>query len=92
MAIPTISYAQENLSWTVGFVIPCVSMLIGFILFLLGTKTYLFNTLEQSDNSPFWRIGRVFVAAIRNWRASASTITFQEDRTAKDLSNSQQFK
>ncbi|CAK9314030.1 unnamed protein product [Citrullus colocynthis] len=92
VAIPTISYAQENLSWTVGFVIPCVSMLIGFILFLLGTKTYRFNTLKQSDNSPFWRIGRVFVAAIRNWRASASTITFQEDRTAKDLSNSQQFK
>ncbi|XP_038891004.1 protein NRT1/ PTR FAMILY 5.10-like [Benincasa hispida] len=92
VAIPTISYAQENLSWTVGFGIPCVSMLTGFVLFLLGTNTYRFNSLKQSDKSPFLRIGRVFVASIRNWRASASTITFQNEQTAKDLSNSQQFK
>uniref|UniRef100_A0A0A0KSZ8 Protein NRT1/ PTR FAMILY 5.10-like n=1 Tax=Cucumis sativus TaxID=3659 RepID=A0A0A0KSZ8_CUCSA len=91
-AIPTVSYAQENLSWAVGFGIPCVSMLTGFILFLLGTETYRFNTLKQSDKSPFWRIGRVFLASIRNLRASASTITFQDEQTAKYLSTSQQFK
>ena len=91
VAIPTIAYAQENLSWSVGFGIPSAAMLTGFIVFLLGTKTYRF-TVKQSDKSPFMRIGRVFVASIRNWRASPSTISFNEEETGKDVSNSQQFK
>nr|AFK47483.1 unknown [Medicago truncatula] len=53
-------------------------MIIALIVFLLGTRTYRFN-IKVNDKSPFIRIGRVFVAAIRNWRNSLSTTDFEEE-------------
>ncbi|XP_077241400.1 protein NRT1/ PTR FAMILY 5.10-like isoform X2 [Tasmannia lanceolata] len=38
--------------------------LFGLAVFLLGTRTYRFNLME--DESPFVRIARVFIAAARN--------------------------
>ncbi|TKY68056.1 NRT1/ PTR FAMILY 5.10 [Spatholobus suberectus] len=60
-----LNYIQDNLSWVLGFGIPCVAMIIALLVFLLGTMTYRFN-IKQRDKSPFLRIGRVFVVAIRN--------------------------
>ncbi|KAJ1388582.1 Proton-dependent oligopeptide transporter family [Sesbania bispinosa] len=60
-----LNYIHDNLSWVLGFGIPCVAMIIALLVFLLGTITYRFN-IQQHDKSPFLRIGHVFIAAIRN--------------------------
>ncbi|XP_068658194.1 protein NRT1/ PTR FAMILY 5.10-like [Aristolochia californica] len=46
----TVTYIQENESWGLGFSLPCISMVIAFALFLLGTPTYRYSPTEkQSD-------------------------------------------
>ncbi|MFS7902731.1 putative proton-dependent oligopeptide transporter family, MFS transporter superfamily [Helianthus anomalus] len=72
-AAPTIgifvlSYIQDNLSWGLGFGIPCVVMGFALIIFLFGTMTYRFGEKTQGKN-PFLRIGHAFVTTYRNsWR------------------------
>lgn len=92
VAILVVTYTEENLSWSLGFGIPCIMMLIASFLFLFGTKTYRYS-IKTYDKTPFLRIGRVFVSAIRNWRAS-STVIFDEEEDSRDLSlqNAGQFK
>jgi len=70
-----LNYIQDNISWVLGFGIPCVVMIIALVVFLLGTRTYRFS-IKDNDRSPFLRIGRVFVAAVRNW---SSTTDFEEE-------------
>ncbi|CAH8320327.1 unnamed protein product [Eruca vesicaria subsp. sativa] len=63
------NYIQENLSWVLGFGIPCISMVLALFLFLLGTNTYRFSSTRgegRKHGNPFVRIGRVFVAAVKN--------------------------
>ncbi|KAJ4871819.1 Protein NRT1/ PTR FAMILY 5.11 [Raphanus sativus] len=62
------SYVQENLSWSLGFGIPSVCMLLALFLFLLGTTSYRFSAEEGGKKSPFARIGLVFVEAAKNRR------------------------
>ncbi|CAJ2655344.1 unnamed protein product [Trifolium pratense] len=76
--ILVLSYIQDNYSWVLGFGIPCVVMITGLIVFLLGTMTYRFN-IKDNDKSPFLRIGRVFGAAIRNWRKTLPIEAFEDD-------------
>ncbi|XP_061362841.1 protein NRT1/ PTR FAMILY 5.10-like [Gastrolobium bilobum] len=73
-----LNYIQDNLSWVLGFGIPFVAMIIALLVFLLGTMTYRFN-IQQHDKSPFLRIGRVFIAAIRNRRATLSCTPIEEE-------------
>ncbi|POO00130.1 Proton-dependent oligopeptide transporter [Trema orientale] len=73
IAIFVVSYVQDNLSWALGFGIPCLAMLIALVVFLLGTTTYRY-CITQNEKGPFVRIGCVFVAAFRNWQRTPPTI------------------
>ncbi|XP_031741609.1 protein NRT1/ PTR FAMILY 5.10 isoform X3 [Cucumis sativus] len=73
-----MSYVQENLSWSLGFGIPCIAMAFGFAVFLLGTRTYRFSNRGVEEN-PSVRIGRVFITAIKNWQVNSSEIAHEEE-------------
>ncbi|KAG5027508.1 hypothetical protein JHK86_023422 [Glycine max] len=45
-------------------------MIIALLIFMLGSTTYRFNIQGSPDKSHFLRIGRVFIAAIRNRSSS----------------------
>ncbi|TYH91899.1 hypothetical protein ES332_A13G144700v1 [Gossypium tomentosum] len=72
-----LNYIQENLSWVLGFAIPAIMMAVGLLVFLLGTMTYRFS-VEGDKESPFVRIGRVFILAIRNRKIASSAIATEE--------------
>ena len=92
VTILVLTYVQDNLSWALGFGIPCMAMVAALVVFLLGTRTYRYGTKGDEEN-PFLRIGRVFVTAVRNWRTSPSAIAFEEEaRGTLPHHNSQQFK
>ncbi|XP_047306492.1 protein NRT1/ PTR FAMILY 5.10-like [Impatiens glandulifera] len=70
VSILIMSYIQDNLSWGLGFGIPCIVIIFALVIFLLGTKTYRFGTTSDDGirRSYFSRISLVFIKAIRNWR------------------------
>ncbi|CAL5212093.1 unnamed protein product [Lathyrus oleraceus] len=78
LTLPILNYIQDNYSWVLGFGIPFLVMIIALIVFLLGTVTYRFN-IKDNDKSPFLRIGRVFVAAIRNWQDTLLYVDIKEE-------------
>lgn len=73
-----VSYVQENFSWALGFGIPCIVMVVALVVFLLGSTTYRYS-IKREKRNPFRRIGRVFVDAFRNWKATPSTIVTEEE-------------
>uniref|UniRef100_A0A0D9VPC2 Major facilitator superfamily (MFS) profile domain-containing protein n=1 Tax=Leersia perrieri TaxID=77586 RepID=A0A0D9VPC2_9ORYZ len=58
-------YLQDNLSWSVGYGIPTLGLLISITIFLIGTPMYR-HKLPQG--SPFSRMGKVIAAAVWKWR------------------------
>ncbi|KAJ8650609.1 hypothetical protein MRB53_003632 [Persea americana] len=56
-----LNYIQDNLSWGLGFGVPCISMMLALVVFLLGTKTYRYYMKEEKN--PFMSILVVLVAA-----------------------------
>ena len=85
------SYIQDNLSWGLGFGIPCILMIIALVIFLFGTRTYRY-CIKRDETSPFVRIGGVFVAAIRNCHTTRSTIAIEEEACGTSHHSSEQFK
>uniref|UniRef100_A0A7N2MGF6 Uncharacterized protein n=1 Tax=Quercus lobata TaxID=97700 RepID=A0A7N2MGF6_QUELO len=57
-----IVYIQDNVGWGLGFGICAVANAIAVVLFVLGKRFY---RQVKSKGSPFTRIARVMVAAIR---------------------------
>uniref|UniRef100_A0A2N9F396 Major facilitator superfamily (MFS) profile domain-containing protein n=1 Tax=Fagus sylvatica TaxID=28930 RepID=A0A2N9F396_FAGSY len=87
-----LSYIQDNVSWGLGFGIPCILMVIALGVFLLGTRTYRYS-VKGDEKSPFLRIGRVFVAAVKNWRTTPLAIDIEEeDQATLWHHSSKQFK
>ncbi|KAG9444144.1 hypothetical protein H6P81_015484 [Aristolochia fimbriata] len=58
-----VSYIQDNVSWGLGFGIPCSVMMAGFVVFVAGTRTYRYISLQEKN--PFLGLAQVFVAAAR---------------------------
>ncbi|GAB2291167.1 hypothetical protein Dimus_025426 [Dionaea muscipula] len=93
VALPLLFYIQDNLSWGLGFGIPCLIMAVALLVFLLGSRTYRYSTTkgEEEEDSQFTRIGRVFTAAARNWHAKPQSID-QAQGVFPRQAGSQQFK
>ncbi|CAN6584370.1 unnamed protein product [Malus baccata var. baccata] len=92
MTLTVLTYIQDNLGWGLGFGIPCIVMVFALLLFLLGTRTYRYSS-KGDEESPFVRIGKVFVAALRNWRATPLAVTSEEEsRGTLPHESSEQFK
>ncbi|KAK6787247.1 hypothetical protein RDI58_015772 [Solanum bulbocastanum] len=78
MTLRILNYVQENLSWGLGFGIPCIVMGLALVVFLLGSFTYRFRQSSDEKN-PFIRIGNVFINAARNWQTTTSAISVEQE-------------
>ncbi|KAK4490050.1 hypothetical protein RD792_000704 [Penstemon davidsonii] len=78
VALLVLNYIQENLSWELGFGIPCIVMCFALIVFLLGSMTYRFR-INSDKRNPFLRIGRIFVKAAVNWKIAPTIISIEEE-------------
>ncbi|KAI3912715.1 hypothetical protein MKW92_045738 [Papaver armeniacum] len=86
-----LTYIQDNISWVLGFAIPCVCMLFGLLVFVRGMKTYRFSTDDNKEN-PILRIARVYVASARNWRATSPTTEVEGSSYNQLRVGAEQFK
>uniref|UniRef100_A0A0E0KX80 Major facilitator superfamily (MFS) profile domain-containing protein n=1 Tax=Oryza punctata TaxID=4537 RepID=A0A0E0KX80_ORYPU len=66
VAIATVSYIQENVSWAVGFGIPFAIIFCAFVVFLLGTPTYRLYAPTPDAANPLSRFARGVLAALRD--------------------------
>ncbi|XP_047948236.1 protein NRT1/ PTR FAMILY 5.2-like [Salvia hispanica] len=57
-------YIQDNVGWTLGYGLPTIGLAISILIFLAGTPFYRHKV---PAGSPFTRMARVIVAALRNW-------------------------
>ncbi|MFS7910647.1 putative proton-dependent oligopeptide transporter family, MFS transporter superfamily [Helianthus anomalus] len=78
VGIFVLSYIQDNLSWGLGFGIPCVIMGFALMIFLFGTVTYRFGENTQGKNA-FARTSHVFLNAARNRRVTSLEICTEEE-------------
>ncbi|GMY27071.1 protein nrt1/ ptr family 5.2 [Fagus crenata] len=58
-------YVQDNVGWTLGYGLPTLGLAISIAIFVAGTSFYRHKV---PTGSPFTRMARVLVAAIRKWR------------------------
>ncbi|XP_038723144.1 protein NRT1/ PTR FAMILY 5.2-like [Tripterygium wilfordii] len=63
-------YIQDNVGWSLGYGLPTLGLAISIAIFLAGTPFYRHRV---PAGSPFTRMGRVIVAAIRKWRVPIPT-------------------
>ncbi|KAG5236385.1 proton-dependent oligopeptide transport family protein [Salix suchowensis] len=60
-------YIQDNVGWALGFGLPTLGLVISVAIFLAGTPFYRHR---QPAGSPFARMAKVIVAALRKWKVS----------------------
>ncbi|CAI9114930.1 OLC1v1015755C1 [Oldenlandia corymbosa var. corymbosa] len=93
LALVILTYIQDDLSWGLGFGIPCLVMVLALVWFVLGTVTYRFHsTNDQGQGKPFSRISLVFLKAAKNWRITSSALHVDvENQDVLPHLGSQQF-
>ncbi|KAI3914403.1 hypothetical protein MKW92_016065 [Papaver armeniacum] len=77
-----LNYIQDNFGWGLGFGISCISSLLALIIFLLGTKTYRYNVIDDGEKRPLSGIIHVLVASVKNWRISSPSNTSKEEEAS----------
>ena len=60
-------YIQDNVGWALGYGLPTLGLVISVAVFLGGTPFYRHR---QPTGSPFTRMAKVIVAALRKWKVS----------------------
>jgi dipeptide/tripeptide permease len=58
-------WIQDNVGWTLGYALPTLGLAISIAIFMAGTPFYRHKVLA---GSPFTRMAKVIVAAVRKWR------------------------
>lgn len=61
-----IVYVEDNISWSWGFGISLACNILGLAMFLVGKRFY--HHVKEQGGSPFIKLARVIVAAIRKRR------------------------
>ncbi|XP_062204951.1 protein NRT1/ PTR FAMILY 5.2-like isoform X2 [Phragmites australis] len=61
-------YIQDNVGWTVGYVLPTAGLAISIAIFTAGTRFYRH---KPTSESPFAKMARVIVAAARKCAVAA---------------------
>ncbi|PHT28805.1 Protein NRT1/ PTR FAMILY 3.1 [Capsicum baccatum] len=62
VVVTIIVYIQDNIGWSIGFVVPIIAMLISIVVFIFGYPLY--RNLDPAG-SPFTRLLQVCVAAYK---------------------------
>ncbi|XP_059660642.1 protein NRT1/ PTR FAMILY 2.7-like [Cornus florida] len=70
VSLTAIVYVEDNVSWTMGFVLCAAVNVIGLAIFLLGNRYYRHI---KPKGSPFSDLARVFIAAIRKRKVFVSS-------------------
>lgn len=60
-------YIQDNVGWTLGYGLPTIGLVISIAIFLAGTRFYRH---KLPTGSPFTRMAKVIVAAMRKWKVT----------------------
>ncbi|XP_011073564.2 protein NRT1/ PTR FAMILY 5.2 [Sesamum indicum] len=63
-------YIQDNVGWTLGYGLPTVGLAISIAIFLAGTPFYRH---KLPTGSPFTKMAKVVVAALRKWSVPIPT-------------------
>ncbi|KAL5561973.1 hypothetical protein UlMin_031720 [Ulmus minor] len=58
-------YIQDNLGWTLGYGLPTAGILLSLLIFVAGTPFYRHKKTSGSGSSPFIKMAKVLVAAVR---------------------------
>ncbi|KAJ4722772.1 protein NRT1/ PTR FAMILY 5.2-like [Melia azedarach] len=57
-------YIQDNVGWALGYGLPTLGLAISIVIFLAGTRFYRH---KLPAGSPFTKMAKVIVAAVRKW-------------------------
>uniref|UniRef100_A0ACD5T945 Uncharacterized protein n=1 Tax=Avena sativa TaxID=4498 RepID=A0ACD5T945_AVESA len=76
VAIALMSYVQDNVSWAIGFGVPCIIMALALVVFLLGTKTY--RLYDSNDANGANVLSRAFSASRKTSPKSGSLVEHGE--------------
>nr|XP_027062767.1 protein NRT1/ PTR FAMILY 5.10-like [Coffea arabica] len=91
-----LHYIQDNISWTIGFGILRLVMILWLILFLLGHRTYFFDVKRGDEESPYgrikWGIAKEGDALSSRAQASSSQEECQEYLLSKTQQRSQDYR
>lgn len=82
-ALMALNYIQDNISWGIGFGIPCISQVVALIVFITGRKSYRYSI---KTNEIFADSSQVSV------EAAVNAYNDEEEQGTTPLLHSPEFK